>query len=141
MGTHAIDERTFPEATAEITIDPSDTPATIVLPNDGVPTQVANPRRTSWRSFVQAAVSFLLVVNSAALVLLPFVQDPENGLQAALGEVYPYLVGGLNVIVFVGATITKAAALLMANPVVNAWIGEHLPWLAPIRTVEVRGGE
>src|SRR5690606_5204651 len=91
------------------------------VPNLGVPTQVANPKRASWRTFAQSLVSFLVVLNAAALALLPVILDPANGLEAALGPVYGYLVLGLNVIVFVGSTVSKALAALMAKPIVNAW--------------------
>lgn len=107
------------------------------IPNEaigtGIPTQVANPSRASWRTFVQSTIAFLVVLNAAALTLAPFVLDPKNGLEQALGPVYGWLVLGLNAVTFIGGTVAKAAALLMANPLVNEWIVRHLPWLAPIK--------
>jgi len=118
------DERTV---LADGTILPDGTPST------GVPTQVANPSRASWRTFVQSTIGFLIVLNAAAAVVLPFVLDPANGLEQALGPVYGWVVIGLNVIVFAGSTVAKLVALLMARPTVNDWVREHLPWLAPIK--------
>jgi hypothetical protein len=103
--------------------------------NNGVPTQVANPSRASWRTFVQSLVSFLLVLNIAAGVLAAFLTSPDAAdLRELISpDIYGWIVLILNGIVVVGSAVSKLVALLMANPTINAWITKHLSWLAPIR--------
>lgn len=113
---------------------PDAEPAMLVVTNEGVPTQVANPSRSSWRSFVQGLVGFLVVVNTALPIAQSWLAAEENTalLGALLGEHYLAILAGVNVAVGVGAFLTKGVALFMANPRINEWITTHLPWLAPI---------
>lgn len=101
----------------------------------GTPTQVSNPSRASWRTFVQAIVPTAIVLNLALPIIYGLLTSPEFAprLGELLGPVYGWITIGLNVAIFFLGLLAKLGALLMANPTVNAWITKHLPWLAPIK--------
>jgi len=104
--------------------------------NAGVPTQVANPSRASWRTFVQSLLAGLAVLNIAVPIIAQFAIDNGDSLADLLGPAYPIVIAILNAIIAVGALVAKLIALLMANPIVNAFIVKHLSWLAPIAPKE-----
>lgn len=108
-------------------------PSTVV--NVGVPTQVANPSRASWRTFVQSALAFLVVANVAAALAVQFLNTPDGAALLALlpANVVAVLFSVLNAVVLVGSTLAKLVSILMANPTVNEWISTHLSFLAPIK--------
>lgn len=107
---------------------------TNIAVGEGIPTQVANPSRSSWRTFVQSLVSFLIVLNLGLLILAGFLADPANGLRDLIDpSIYGAVLGVVNGAVLVGSAVSKLVALFMANPIVNAWITAHLPFLAPIK--------
>lgn len=105
----------------------------LVLPNDGVPTQVANPTRAGWRTFVQAIVPTLLVINGALLALQAVLSSPEYS-----GYVPTWAWAAVNGGLLISAFLSKAIAQVMAAPGVNEWIKNHLPALAaiPLRKYE-----
>jgi hypothetical protein len=101
--------------------------------NEGVPTQVANPSRASWRTFVQAIIPTLLAINVALPLIQQFLVDNGASLEHYLGASYPIVLAGVNACVIILGLASKLIAILMANPVVNEWISKYLPFLAPIR--------
>lgn len=137
-GATPVDERVV--TTTEIRLNPDSAPdegiLTQVTVNEGVPTQVANPRRASWRTFVQSVIAFLVAANVALPIVQSFLVENVEGAQAVLGPIYAYIVIGVNFAVLVTSLGSKLIALLMANPTVNAWIEKHLAFLAPIKIEE-----
>lgn len=107
----------------------------VAAENVGVPTQVANPRRTSWRTFVQSAIGGLIALNALLATVAAFLAENSEAAAALLGEWFAPTLLVVNTGVAVGAFAAKLIAQIMANPIVNAWISTHLPWLAPIREV------
>lgn len=107
----------------------------VVPGNRNVPTQVANPSRASWRTFVQSIIPTFVVLNTALPVIYAALTSPEVApqLSAILGPVYGWITLGLNGVIFILGLLAKLAALIMARPGVNEWIATHLPWLAPIK--------
>jgi len=107
------------------------------IQNDGVPTQVANPKRTSWRTFVQSAIPWLLGINVAVPIVYAFLISPDvaPSLETLLGPVYAWLVIGFNAAAVVLSLGAKLLAQIMAQPAVNALISNTpwLSWLAPIK--------
>ena len=92
---------------------------TLAVPNDGVPTQVANPGRTTIRSLFQLAVALF----SAVPVIVPIILgawSPE-WLAVALGQV---------------VVVQGVVVRIMAIPGVNTWIKVYLPALAAIPLVD-----
>lgn len=106
-----------------------------ILPNT-IPTQIANPKRASWRTFVQSAVAFLIGANIVLPIVSGFLVDNIDGLKSVLGPVYGYIVIGVNVAILVLSLGAKLVALLMANVTVANWIEAHLQFLAPIKSVD-----
>lgn len=131
MGAHDL---TAVEHVDERLVLPSGETRPNLAVGDGIPTQVANPSRSSWRTFLQSLVAFVVVLNIAALVVAGFLADPTNGLAELIAPaVYGKIVAVVNGLVVVGSAASKLVALLMANPIVNAWITAHLPFFAPIK--------
>lgn len=98
-----------------------------------VPTQVANPSRASWRTYVQSVVSFLVGANIVLPIVSEFLSANVAGLEHALGPIYGWLVIGVNFAILVFGLGAKLIALFMAKPAVNDWITKNLPWLAPVK--------
>jgi xanthine/uracil/vitamin C permease (AzgA family) len=103
------------------------------VPNDGVPTQVANPFRATLRTIVAVLVGLILA--------LPTLNGVLAALQAYLAEqtelsvpawVWLAVNGSAAVVVFVSGLITR----LLAVPGVNEWIKAHIPALAAIPLVK-----
>lgn len=100
-------------------------------PSTGVPTQLANPTRTTVRTIVQAIVTNLVV-------LVPLVNGTLIALNGFLLEQTDLAVPAwVFVIVNVGIAVTSfligLAARLMAVPGFAEFIRTRIPWLAPIK--------
>lgn len=97
----------------------------------GTPTQIANPIRTSIRTFIQNLVPTLVVlvplVNLTLVSLSGFLQQQTD--LAVPGWVFVWVNGGIAVTSFLAALTAR----IMAVPGVAAFIARRLPWLAPIR--------
>jgi hypothetical protein len=91
-----------------------------------VPTQVANARRASWRTFTQTVVALIPLANGVLVTVQSFLNEHliEN-------SVPPWVFAIVNVSVLVGAYFAKLVAQLMAHPSVNRWIENNTPALAP----------
>ena len=100
------------------------------LPNAGVSTQVANPRRASRRTFFQSLIGNLAALNALLGGLQVFLAEPVFG-QAMPPILYVYINGA----VIIGAGAAKLLTLVMAMPAVDEWIGEKVAILAPIGRV------
>ncbi|TFD49627.1 hypothetical protein E3T55_11155 [Cryobacterium frigoriphilum] len=101
--------------------------------NVGVPTQVANPRRAGWRTFIQSALPILFALNLA----IPLLQDllatpPFDALTPG------WAIVALNLFGLVIAFLAKLLAQLMAIPAVNDWISRNVRFLAPIKQIASR---
>ena len=111
-------------------------PASPAAPaNTGVPTQIANPKRASWRTYVQSVVGFLIGANIVLPILQSFLETTP-GLEPMLGDSYGFVLGVVNLGIVILGLISKLIAQLMAHPKVNAWITANLSWLAPIKTID-----
>jgi hypothetical protein len=91
------------------------------------PTQVLSPRRTSWRTFFQAAVGALPVANGVLLTVQGFLSE-----QSIRSSISPWIFALVNVSVIVGAYLAKLVAQLMAHPSINRWIEANASPLAPM---------
>lgn len=106
---------------------------TLVVPNDGVPTQVANPGR--------AVIRTALAILSGLIVALPTINAALLALQAYLAEqtyieLAPWVWVVVNGAVAISAFIAVGITRLLAVPGVNEWVKARLPWLAPIPLVD-----
>lgn len=106
--------------------------STLEVPNDGIPTQVANPGR--------AVIRTALAVLIGLVAALPTLNGVLAALQAYLAEqaevVIPTWVwlavnGTAALLLFVSGLITR----VLAVPGVNEWVKAHLPALAAIPLV------
>lgn len=95
-------------------VNPGDTVITRTVAEPVLPTQVANKGRTVWRSLFQLA----LAIVTALPQIVPIILGAWNPEWLATVAVQVLLVHGV---------VTS----LMALPSVNAWIEEHVSWLAP----------
>lgn len=103
----------------------------VVPENAGVPTQVANPTRASWRTVVQSIVGLLIIAVPLTNVILSNVNDylQQQTDVAVPGWVWVVLNGGLAVTAIVAGLITR----IMNTPGAAAFIVKYLPFLAPIK--------
>lgn len=102
------------------------------VPNDGVPTQVANPGRAVLRTAMAVLVGLV--------ALLPTINAVLAALQAYLAEqtyieLAPWVWIVVNGAVAVSAFITVGITRLLAVPGVNDWIKSKMAWLAAIPLV------
>lgn len=118
-----VDERSL--VTAEEVVTPFDfttypptAQVSVVTFNEGVPTQLANPRRTTKRAVFQLLVVLFPAIPAIALIVLD-VWSPD------------WLVLVLGYVVAAHGAVVR----IMALPGVNEWIKAHLPGLAPIPLV------
>lgn len=95
--------------------------------NPGVPTNVANPKRTTLRSIVQALIALVPLVNGAAAAVLAYLT--EQGVEAP-AWVWLALNGAVAVTALVAGLVTR----IMAVPGVEWWLQRNLPWLAALRS-------
>lgn len=109
----------------------------LALPaNFGVPTQVANPTRTTWRTVVQSVVGILVVLVPLLNVVTATVID-YLGKQTDV-DVPGWVFLALNGILAVTALVIGLVARIMAIPGVANFIAKYLPWLAPIKPTSDR---
>jgi hypothetical protein len=100
--------------------------------NAGVSTQVANPSRASWRTFVQSLVGYFVIVNAALPIIQSTLQANPSLLSRLFGHYYGDITIAVNIVGLVVAAVTKGVALLMTIPAVDRWITKYLPKLAAI---------
>lgn len=91
-----------------------------------MPTQVANPKRTSWRTFVQTLLALLPTANGILLTTQALIAAPPYN-----EVVPPWVFALVNFAVVTAAFMAKILSQIMANPTVNLWIETHWPGLAP----------
>jgi hypothetical protein len=91
-----------------------------------MPTQVANPRRASWRTFLQTLIALLPTANAILISIQALISAPPYDT-----VVPPWIYAVVNFTVVGVAFLAKTLAQLMANPVVNTWIEKNWPTLAP----------
>ena len=126
MTTYQQDERVV--STSETTLDDG---STLVIPNDGVPTQVANPSRAMLRTAVAAIIGLAAVLNPVLAVIVDVLREIDPTVPIP-PTVFVFLNGA---ILFTTAVISGVTRIL-AIPGVNAWIVRYLPWLAAIPVVK-----
>lgn len=100
--------------------------------NFGVATQVANPRRTTWRTFIQAAIGLLIVAVPLANAVLVQVAEFLKAQHDLVVPSWAFVV--VNVGIGVSAFIIALVARIMVVPGVAAFIARYLPFLAPVKT-------
>lgn len=105
--------------------------------NVGIPTQVANPARTTVRTVVQAIIGILIVAVPLANIVLSNLIDYLSK-QTDL-QVDPIVFVWLNLGLAVTAFVIGLVSRIMATPGVAEFIQKYIPWLAPIKSVA--GGE
>lgn len=103
----------------------------LVIPNDGVPTQVANPSRASLRTAVAAIVGLVLVLNPVLAIVIEVLRSLEPTF-----AIPPLVYVILNGIILVVTAIITLVTRVLAIPGVNEWIKNYLPWLAAIPVVK-----
>ena len=99
--------------------------------NYGVPTQVANPRRASWRTVVQSIIGVLVVAVPLVNVVLGQISDYLKQQTDVAVPAWVWLV--LNVGLAVTALVAGLIARIMNTPGVAAFIAKYIPFLAPIK--------
>jgi hypothetical protein len=113
----------------------SHTADSLALVNDGVPTQVANPRRATLRTVVAVIVGLVLtlpLVNAFLLIL-------QSELAAVTAfEIPAWIWAAINISLAVVALVGGIVTRVLAIPGVNEWIKGHVPGLAaiPLKPVE-----
>lgn len=91
-----------------------------------MPTQVAHPRRASWRTFVQTLVALIPIANAVLLSVQALISEPPYD-----AVVPVWVFASVNFAAVGVAFLAKTVAQVMAAPVVNSWIESHWPKLAP----------
>lgn len=105
----------------------------LVIPNNGVPTQVASPLQATKRT-VAAVIVGLAVVLPIVNTILLIVQDE---LQKATELSVPgWMWAVLNVAIALVAALAGIVTRVLAIPGVNEWVTARVPWLAPHPLVE-----
>lgn len=117
MGRHIIDQKTI-------------TPG-----NVGVATQVANPRRASWRTSLQAWLAAAIVANAVVVIIHDALVEAQPQLAPVIGDAYPVVLAAVNAAAVLVGVIAKMVTAVMLNPVVADFIEKYLPALAPARAV------
>lgn len=109
----------------------------VVPGNVGVPTQVANPRRASWRTVIQSIVGVLIIavplVNATLAQISEYLRQQTD--VAVPGWVWVVLNAGLAVTALVAGLVSR----VMNTPGVAAFIEKYLPFLAPIKQYSTPG--
>lgn len=101
--------------------------------NAGVPTQVANPARTSLRTFIQTAIGLLVVAVPLLNVVAANLLDTLK--TQTFVQVAPWVYVGLNGAIAITAVVALIVTRIMNTPGATAFITKYLPWLAPIKPV------
>ena len=134
MATFGELDSTQPLTGESVTIaDPTDQPypveagkvvVTSTTAEPVLPTQVAHPWQSSWRTFVQAFIALVPLLNGIALAVQSAVTD--SGL-----EFPAWAWAVVNGAVVVTAFGTMLVTRVMNAPGVNGWIEAHARLLAP----------
>lgn len=98
----------------------------LVIPNSGVPTQVASPRQATKRTVVAVLVG-LAVVLPVINTTLGIVSDELA--QADLA-VPAWLWAALNLVIALVAVLSGIVTRVLAIPAVNDWITDRVPFLS-----------
>lgn len=107
----------------------------LTLVNDGVPTQVANPKRATLRTVVAVIVGLVVtlpLVNSFLLIL----QDELSKVTAF--QIPAWIWAAINIALAIVALVGGVVTRVLAIPGVNEWIKAHVPGLAaiPVKAIE-----
>ena len=106
---------------------------TLEVPNDGVPTQVANPARATLRTVVAVLVALLAALPTLNAVLASLQAYLSEQTQVAIPAwVWVAVNATAALLLFISGLITR----LLAVPGVNEWIKAHVPGLAAIPLVD-----
>lgn len=101
----------------------------LALVNDGVPTQVANPKRATLRTVVAVVIGLVValpLINSFLLIL-----QSELAKVTAF-EIPAWIYVSINVALAAVALVGGIVTRVLAIPGVNEWIKAHVPGLAAI---------
>lgn len=106
----------------------------VTLGNLGVPTQVANPRRATWRTVVQSIIGVLVVAVPLVNVVLGQINDylRQQTDVAVPAWVWIVLNAGLAITALAAGLISR----IMNTPGVADFIAKYLPFLAPIKATK-----
>lgn len=105
----------------------------VVIPNNGVPTQVASPMQATKRT-VAAVVVALAVVLPIVNTILLIVQDELA--KATDLSVPAWVWATLNIAIALVAALAGIVTRVLAIPGVNEWVTAKAAWLAPHPQVE-----
>lgn len=105
---------------------------TIVVPNDGVPTQVANPGRATLRTAVAVLVGLVAALPTLNAILAALQGYLSEQTQVVIPSwVWLAVNATAALLLFISGLVTR----LLAVPGVNEWIKARLSWLAAIPLV------
>lgn len=106
--------------------------STLEVPNDGVPTQVANPGRATLRTAVAVLVGLVAALPTLNAILAALQGYLSEQAQVVIPEwVWLAVNGTAALLLFISGLVTR----LLAVPGVNDWIKARLSWLAAIPLV------
>lgn len=110
-------------------VTPGDAVITSTVAEPVLPTQIANPGRATGRSFVQATIGGLILVNPVFLAI-------QGVMQESTDIVFPgWAWATVNGVVIGSAAVSAAVTRVMAVPGFNDWIEKHIPILSPSKAV------
>ena len=98
----------------------------LVIPNSGVPTQVASPRQATKRTVVAVLVGLavvLPVINTALGIVSDELAQADLAVPA-------WLWAALNLVIALVAVLSGIVTRVLAIPVVNDWITDRVPFLS-----------
>jgi len=90
-------------------------------------TQIANPVRTTVRTIVQSIVPALVILNALALGIIGYLNQQTDLVVPAVVFVW------LNLVIAVTSFASGLIARVMATPGLEAFLRDHVPWLAALR--------
>jgi hypothetical protein len=105
----------------------------VVIPNNGVPTQVASPGQATRRT-VAAVILGLAVVLPIVNTILLIVQ--EELVKASDLTIPAWVWATLNIAIALVAALSGIVTRVLAIPGVNEWVTAKMPFLAPHPQVE-----
>lgn len=106
--------------------------STLEVPNDGVPTQVANPGRATLRTAVAVLVGLVAALPTLNAILAALQDYLSQQAQVVIPEwVWLAVNGTAALLLFISGLVTR----LLAVPGVNEWVKARLSWLAAIPLV------
>ena len=98
----------------------------LVIPNSGVPTQVASPRQATKRTVVAVLVGLavvLPVINTALGIVSDELAQADLAVPA-------WLWAALNLVIALVAVLSGIVTRVLAIPAVNDWITDRVPFLS-----------